>query len=356
VTPAFSPDIHVPSPDKKSGTVTFENNHYSWDFVRLCSSLLTLDVTPSRLPDVLEKVFMYFGFPDSRLPDSTTLGRWTRAFGLISRVLAAWEIWDSESVAMHPDGTSDLQQKYYASPFTLGVQDGEDTRVCLGIRTQPGGTSEETAKASFDELKAAGDLLQLFRSKSPVLCAALPAMTGDALARRPRTVLSDNANDAKKAARVFARMQEEHAKREDIQLEASISLTCGNHSMCLCEKHADKAAQDWVVSRIGETPDSTELGKPTNLLDTVVREYAKFFGATKKVWPHGHIHTFRVWFRQEHSALTLLPLKRCVGNHAYYTHIHTQTHRHDARRAHHRDTQTASFTTSCNTQSRLPVV
>eukprot|EP00808_Paulinella_micropora_P021773 g41156.t1 len=291
---------------------------YSPEFVRMTWGLLALDIATKRAPEVLELIMEYSVREDSMhvIPSIRTIIRWHLALGLsVSQLQAGYEIAQSESCTLQSDGTSKRLVKYYTAPVACTRPDGSEALVLPGaVYTQLSGTAEDTAngiKAALERVAAECKAARAFKCGSDRLKNLLVGTELGKLLTKPTCYMSDNEASAQATGKIFIEVQKTVASEHALPETERIAITCATHSMCLGGESMATAVSDGIKAQIGKCGSNIAL-----------REFAKFFSATEKLWPFGHQKKHKVWYTEQddNQDKKYFSLPRCVGNryHIYF--------------------------------------
>eukprot|EP00808_Paulinella_micropora_P003838 g76995.t1 len=320
-----------------TGKVSIDKNQvaekcgaYSPEFVRMTWGLLALNIATKRVPEVLELIMEYSVREDSMhvIPSIRTIIRWHLALGLsVSQLQAGYEIAQSESCTLHSDGTSKRLVKYYTAPVACTRPDGSEALVLPGaVDTQPSGTAEDTAngiKAAIERVAAECKAARAFKCGSDRLKNLLVGTELGKLLTKPTCYMSDNEASAQATGKIFIEVQKAVASEHALPETERIAITCATHSMCLGGESMATAVSDGIKAQIGDKPDWYEMINQADAVQKItLREFAKFFSATEKLWPFGHQKKHKVWYTEQddNQDKKYFSFPRCVGNryHVYF--------------------------------------
>eukprot|EP00808_Paulinella_micropora_P013929 g70792.t1 len=187
-----------------------------------------------------------------------------------------------------------------ACPISCNRADGSVARVLPGgCYTQPSGTAEDSAKGIKSALEAAAEE-----------CGWLVTC-----------YMSDNEAAAQATGKEWLDVQRAASSENELPDIERLRATCSIHSICLCEDDFASSVSDWIKQQIGEAADLNEIiGKKDNIQCVALRELAKFFSTTDKLWPFSHRRRFAVSFKDQYPEKKMPQIPRCVGNryHVYF--------------------------------------
>eukprot|EP00808_Paulinella_micropora_P005525 g24526.t1 len=273
---------------------------YSPAVIRAAWGLLTADMPTSRVPEVLQLLLQCS--PATAGADGLTVP----AIPTIIRC----------------DGTSKNLVKYYACPISCNRADGSVARVLPGgCYTQPSGTAEDSAKGIKSALEAAAEECRLAGEYDESLFNLFGDIKACQLLAAPACYMSDNEAAAQATGKEWLDVQRAASSENELPDIERLRATCSIHSMCLCEDDFASSVSDWIKHQIGEAADLNEIiGKKDNIQCVALRELAKFFSTTDKLWPFSHRRRFAVWFKDQYPEKKMPQIPRCVGNryHVYF--------------------------------------
>eukprot|EP00808_Paulinella_micropora_P020348 g73631.t1 len=242
---------------------------YSPAVIRAAWGLLTADMPTSRVPEVLQLLLQCSpataGADGLTVPAIPTIIRWLHALGLcVTQLQTAYEIAQSESCTLHSDGTS----KNLVNQCPSGV--------CY---TQPSGTAEDSAKGIKSALEAAAEECRLAGEYDESLFNLFGDVKACQLLAAPACYMSDNEAAAQATGKEWLDMQRAASSENELP-------------------DIERLLSDWIKQQIGEAADLNEIiGKKDNIQCVALRELAKFFSTTDKLWPFSHLRRFALWFK-----------------------------------------------------------
>eukprot|EP00808_Paulinella_micropora_P001373 g73011.t1 len=277
---------------------------YSPAVIRAALGLLTADMPTSRVPEVLQLLLQCSpataGTDGLTVPAIPTIIRWLHALGLcVTQLQTAYEIAQSVSCTLH-----------------------SDARVLPGgCYTQPSGTAEDSAKGIKSALEAAAEECRLAGEYDESLFNLFGDIKACQLLAAPACYMLDNEAAAQATGKEWLDVQRAASSENKLPDIERLRATCSIHSMCLCEHDFASSVSDRIKQQIGEAADLNEIiGKKDNIQCVALRELAKFFSTTDKLWPFSHLRRFAVWFKDQYPEKKMQQIPRCVGNryHVYF--------------------------------------
>eukprot|EP00808_Paulinella_micropora_P014603 g46484.t1 len=262
------------------------------------------DMPTSRVPEVLQLLLQcspaIAGADGLTVPAIPTIIRWLHAL-----------------VTVRPRISSSTMHVQFLAIVLTSV-----ARVLPGgCYTQPSGTAEDSAKGIKSALEAAAEECRLAGEYDESLFNLFGDIKACQLLAAPACYMSDNEAAAQATGKEWLDVQRAASSENELPDIERLRATCSIYSMCLCEDDFASSVSDWIKQQIGEAADLNEIiGKKDNIQCVALRELAKFFSTTDKLWPFSHLRRFAVWFKDQYPEKKMPQIPRCVGNryHVYF--------------------------------------